>query len=485
MRVPPHGRGRRDGVSRAEPGRPTWRLIRVALLLSPLFLRRSSAALDPERPLSQAQVDVWQTENGLPQNTVTSILRTRDGHLWFGTYDGLVRFDGARFTVFDGKTTPLLATGSAFALMEDRRGTLWIGRSENVVQYRDGVFRQVLGRRAGAGNRLVSLARRPTARSGPARGRASCAGRTARPPCSTKRDGLPAVRLRSVCVDKDGTLWIGTSGAGLVAMRDGRVTILVDGDRISERPDHHGPSRSGRAASGSRRRAPVSSGSSESPGASTARRTACRPTSSRRSRSTRRDRSASARGETGSAGCARDAFSCLGSPPLSNDKIWSILPDEEGFVWVGTWVGGLNRLRDRSFPPSASPRASRTTTSAPSFTGATEASGSRPPEAGSTACAKDGSTSSGRPTAFRATRSRRSARTGPARSGWAPTRRGSRGSAAGASTPSERPRAFPVSTFASSSRIGTGRSGSRRPPVSQRRATAAGSSRSGLPTACR
>lgn len=43
-------------------------------------------------------------------------------------------------------------------------------------------------------------------------------------------------------------------------------------------------------------------------------------------------------------------FSSLGSPPLSNDKVWSILPDEEGFVWVGTWVGGLNRLRDRSFP---------------------------------------------------------------------------------------------------------------------------------------
>jgi ligand-binding sensor domain-containing protein len=157
------------------------RLLRLALLLSPLFLPASSAALRPERPLSQAQVDAWQTENGLPQNTVTSILRTRDGHLWFGTYDGLVRFDGARFTVFDGKSTPLLATGSAFALMEDRSGTLWIGRSENVVQYRDGVFRQVLGDELGQGT-VWSLSEAPTGRSGPARGTGSCAGRTARPP---------------------------------------------------------------------------------------------------------------------------------------------------------------------------------------------------------------------------------------------------------------------------------------------------------------
>ena len=43
----------------------------------------------------------WQVEQGLPQNKVTAVLQTRDGYLWVGTYNGLARFDGVRFTVFD------------------------------------------------------------------------------------------------------------------------------------------------------------------------------------------------------------------------------------------------------------------------------------------------------------------------------------------------------------------------------------------------
>ena len=49
----------------------------------------------------QYQIETWTTDNGLPQNTVYSILQTPDGYLWMTTLDGLVRFDGVRFTVFD------------------------------------------------------------------------------------------------------------------------------------------------------------------------------------------------------------------------------------------------------------------------------------------------------------------------------------------------------------------------------------------------
>src|SRR5262249_25339690 len=50
---------------------------------------------------AQYRVDQYTTGNGLPQNTVAAITQTRDGYLWFATYDGLVRYDGMRFTVFD------------------------------------------------------------------------------------------------------------------------------------------------------------------------------------------------------------------------------------------------------------------------------------------------------------------------------------------------------------------------------------------------
>src|SRR5689334_17342535 len=69
----------------------------------------------------------WQTEDGLPQNSVTAIVQTRDGYLWLGTYSGLVRFDGVRFTVFDSDNTPSLKNARVTGLFEDAEGTLWIG----------------------------------------------------------------------------------------------------------------------------------------------------------------------------------------------------------------------------------------------------------------------------------------------------------------------------------------------------------------------
>ena len=70
--------------------------------------------------------DVWTTDNGLPQNSVTSIQQTRDGFLWFTTYDGLVRYDGVRFTIFNAANSKNLKTNRLSMLLEDRDGRLWI-----------------------------------------------------------------------------------------------------------------------------------------------------------------------------------------------------------------------------------------------------------------------------------------------------------------------------------------------------------------------
>ncbi len=50
---------------------------------------------------AQYRFDQWTTDQGLPQNSVNSILQTVDGYIWFTTLDGLVRFDGVKFTVFN------------------------------------------------------------------------------------------------------------------------------------------------------------------------------------------------------------------------------------------------------------------------------------------------------------------------------------------------------------------------------------------------
>src|SRR5437762_13057664 len=70
---------------------------------------------------------LWQTEDGLPQNSVTAIVQTHDGYLWLGTYGGLDRFDGVRFAVFDNNSEPRLRRNRVTRLFEDASGTLWIG----------------------------------------------------------------------------------------------------------------------------------------------------------------------------------------------------------------------------------------------------------------------------------------------------------------------------------------------------------------------
>jgi len=63
-------------------------------------------ALDPQKTISQYIVHSWTSEDGLPQNTVTAVVQTADGYLWLGTEEGLARFDGVSFTIFDLSNTP-------------------------------------------------------------------------------------------------------------------------------------------------------------------------------------------------------------------------------------------------------------------------------------------------------------------------------------------------------------------------------------------
>jgi len=84
---------------------------------------------DPADLVSRA----WQMEEGLPQNSVNCFAQTPDGYLWLGTFNGLARFDGIRFTVFTPVNTPALASSRIVRLFCDRRGQLWV-----VVSHADG-----------------------------------------------------------------------------------------------------------------------------------------------------------------------------------------------------------------------------------------------------------------------------------------------------------------------------------------------------------
>lgn len=104
-------------------------------------------------------VDFWRTEQGLPHNAVSAILQTRDGYLWVGTADGLVRFDGLTFTLIGDEMSSGLKDARITALLEGADGALWVGtQGKGVFKLKDGAVTRLTAVEGLADNAVTSLA---------------------------------------------------------------------------------------------------------------------------------------------------------------------------------------------------------------------------------------------------------------------------------------------------------------------------------------
>jgi len=79
----------------------------------------------------------YQVENGLSNNAVICSLQDKRGFMWFGTKDGLNRFDGYSFKIFRNNPEDSTSIGNNFihTLYEDPNGTLWVGTENGLYQY--------------------------------------------------------------------------------------------------------------------------------------------------------------------------------------------------------------------------------------------------------------------------------------------------------------------------------------------------------------
>ena len=102
-------------------------------------------ALDSNKRITQFICRNWQIREGLPQNSVTCMAQTSDGYLWFGTYEGVARFNGHSFTVFDSRTVPQFKSNRVIALCEDNKKNLFIATlGGGIVKYNAGRFETVM-----------------------------------------------------------------------------------------------------------------------------------------------------------------------------------------------------------------------------------------------------------------------------------------------------------------------------------------------------
>ncbi len=319
-------------------------LAHVALVV--LLLRAGgAAALDPSTPLSQYGLDVWQ--DGLPQNSIHAVLQTREGYLWFGTYEGLVRFNGISFVVYDTRNTAALKSNSAWTLLEDRLGTLWVGTlGGGVVRSRGGVFTRY-GEREGLPSDYVWALGEDaggTLWAGTDRGLARFDGTTFR--AVPLPGALDRPSIRSLLGAQAGGLWIGTTTDGLLRW-DGKTVrrIHPKAGRPPGAVYSLAPSAGGVAA------AFYGLGLVEAGEDGSVRvRGKEDGLPSDLLWSVHRDRNGALWAGSDGAGLARiskeriERFSVADG--LSHPFVRSIGEDREGSVWIGT-NGGLNRFRDR------------------------------------------------------------------------------------------------------------------------------------------
>ena len=321
----------------------------LACLLLAGGSRAAGQTLDPAKALTQYHVDTWTTADDLPQNSVTAILQSGDGYLWLGTYGGVGRFDGVRFTVFDAANTPELRSNGIQALLEDREGavwiatsgggltrhhrgrfttytvadglpsdivrcleagrdgSLWIGTNDGLSRLKDGRFTNWTTREGLSNGVVRALEEDETGLWVGTNGGGLDRLEGGKLTHLTDRDGLPSNFVFALLRGRDAALWIGTNGGGLARRRGGRLETFTTRDGLpsniiwSLHEDALGTLWVGTYGGGIAR----------------------------------------FEGERFEALTSREG--------LSNDFVRALASDREGSLWIGTYAGGLCRLRDGKF----------------------------------------------------------------------------------------------------------------------------------------
>jgi len=180
--------------------------------------------LDPNKNLNQYIIENWNSNNGLPTNSLLHLLQTSDGFLWVSGYGGLIRFDGIRFTVFNKKNTPEFESNAIRKLCEDKNSTLWMTtQGSGLVSYKNGVFHSY-----GPEQNLTQFHR------------ALYIDNENRIWTATPEKGwcyfengefhfihsslpLQNIEVRAIVQDKAGSIWFGTLGKGLFRYKDEKL----------------------------------------------------------------------------------------------------------------------------------------------------------------------------------------------------------------------------------------------------------------------
>ncbi len=142
--------------------------------------------LDTKKSLSQYVFRKWTTEEGLPSNSILDIIQDQKGYIWIATHDGLARFDGAKFTSYTVRNTPIIRSHAIRSLLSDSEGNILIGTQRGLLKYENNKF------------------------SSP-----------------TEFNTLNEYSIEVIYQDKNGVIWVGTSSNGVFYYKNNQFRRLI------------------------------------------------------------------------------------------------------------------------------------------------------------------------------------------------------------------------------------------------------------------
>lgn len=149
------------------------------IAISGLSAQNDLIGIDSDHAVSSFRMDQWSGQDGLISNNLTSVYQTSDNFIWITSFNGIDRFDGVNFRLFDKSSLPFLSSNAFYRTFEDSKGNIWFcSQSSGVIRYADNEFEQILP------------------------------------------EGRNSLSVRSIAEDNEGNLWIGTNNEGLYIYKD-------------------------------------------------------------------------------------------------------------------------------------------------------------------------------------------------------------------------------------------------------------------------
>jgi ligand-binding sensor domain-containing protein/serine phosphatase RsbU (regulator of sigma subunit) len=192
-------------------------------------------ALDPHRAIHQYVSRTWGVAEGLPQNSINATVQTPDGYLWLATEEGVVRFDGARFTIFSEATNDAITHNDVTDLCVDGGGALWVAvRGGGVLRYEHGAFRVWHAADGLVDDFAMRVACGPADDVWAGTSRGVTHFHHGKLTSYAAKDGMPSDNVTALVVDPEDAAWVGTD-AGVVRLSPGappRVYGAAEGLRF-------------------------------------------------------------------------------------------------------------------------------------------------------------------------------------------------------------------------------------------------------------